>query len=138
MKSVAGEYFPQTEQIDWLLSLTQEIENLYRSPLTFSDGSLTVNMRDLSRFIKVYEKALTDTDVSCHAIMHAFNSAYLMKEGITNKQREKCLNLVQESYLRLTNAGDDASQVVPKTAHIRVDEEQGLVFDGLIKSKVMF
>lgn len=59
-------------------------------------------MRDLSRFIKVYEKALKDTDETSRAIMHAFNTAYLMKEGVTNSMREKCLKLVQESYLRMT------------------------------------
>ncbi len=101
------------------------------------DGSLSINMRDLSRFIKVYEKALKDTNVTSRAIMHAFNSAYLMKEGVTDTMREKCLKLVQDSYLKMTGQEAEIQDLmIPKTSHLRVDEIQGLVFDGLLKSKV--
>ena len=60
LASIAGEYFPEAEQIEWLLNMTQEIEQTCRS-MQFTSESSSVNMRDLSRFIKMYSRALEQT-----------------------------------------------------------------------------
>ena len=51
---------------------------------------LSINMRDLSRFIKIYENALASSGLKTESILHAFNTAYLMKEGVTDTNRQKC------------------------------------------------
>ena len=60
LASIAGEFFPEAEHIEWLLNMTQEIEQTCRS-LQFTSESSSVNMRDLSRFIKMYSRALEQT-----------------------------------------------------------------------------
>ena len=54
-------------------------------------------MRDLSRFIRVYKQALVEAS-PLQAILHAFNSTYLMKEGVTDAKRQQCLHKVNEAF----------------------------------------
>ena len=60
MREIAGDTFPDPEQIDWLLALTQEVEKITSSAYNLSDGG-AVNMRDLSRFLRVYKRAAGST-----------------------------------------------------------------------------
>ena len=88
MKEVAGDAFEHSDQIDWLLTLTQEVEKIIAS--RYDDGG-AVNMRDLSRFLRIYKRAISSEVSQLQAILHAFNSTYLMKEGVTVAKRELCL-----------------------------------------------
>ena len=59
LKSIAGDFFSAPDQIDWLLQMTQEVEALCSSLV--AKDECTVNMRDLSRFVRIYEAALGRT-----------------------------------------------------------------------------
>lgn len=53
-----------------------------------------VNMRDLSRFLRVYKQALVGNATSLQAILYAFNCTYLLKEGVTDAKRQNCLKII--------------------------------------------
>ena len=59
LRSIAADIFPNPDQIDWLLALTQEIERICTDARTmlFDNKATSVNMRDLSRFLQVYKLA---------------------------------------------------------------------------------
>ena len=56
LREVASETFEDPKQIDWLLELTQKVEKITAS-FRLAEGG-TVNMRDLSRFLRVYQRAV--------------------------------------------------------------------------------
>lgn len=84
MKSISGDIFQTQEEIDWLLELTMQIERVCSRA---SVDDTAVNMRDLSRFLRVYKQALAGNATSLQSVLYAFNCTYLLKEGVTNGKR---------------------------------------------------
>ena len=104
LREVASETFEDPKQIDWLLELTQKIEKITAS-FRLAEGG-TVNMRDLSRFLRVYQRAVKpDRSNQLPAILHAFNTTYLMKEGVTGAKREVCLRMIRDAFEAMADAG---------------------------------
>ena len=104
LREVASETFEDPKQIDWLLELTQKVEKITAS-FRLAEGG-TVNMRDLSRFLRVYQRAVKpDRSNQLPAILHAFNTTYLMKEGVTGAKREVCLRMIRDAFEAMADAG---------------------------------
>ena len=104
LREVASETFEDPKQIDWLLELTQKVEKITAS-FRLAEGG-TVNMRDLSRFLRVYQRAVKpDGSNQLPAILHAFNTTYLMKEGVTGAKREVCLRMIRDAFEAMADEG---------------------------------
>ena len=95
-------------------------------------------MRDLSRFIRVYKQALFEQASPLQALLHAFNSTYLMKEGVTESKRRQCLQRVNLEFCDQAHQEFSPYQQLPFTASVRVEESHGLVFEGLLRSSINF
>ena len=67
-----------------------------------------------------------------------------MKEGVTEEKRERCLRRISEAFAEqqinqeVVEKGHVIENTLPYTSHVRVDEESGLVFDGLVRSTINF
>lgn len=71
-----------------------------------------VNMRDLSRFLRVYQQAVVESSANqLQAILYAFNSTYLMKQEVTPVKRDKCLKRIVEAFSEQKNLQETTSDL---------------------------
>ena len=95
LNSLAGDVFKTQAEVDWLLQLTIKIEKACFSGVGHVEGTISVNMRDLSRFLRIYKQVLArGQSTYLQAILYAFNCTYLLKEGVSEEKRQHCLRLI--------------------------------------------
>ena len=70
-------------------------------------------MRDLSRFLRVYQRASSSSQqvTLLQAILYAFNSTYLMKEGVTDAKREQALHKIRDAFNEQVELADQETTV---------------------------
>ena len=90
-------------------------------------------MRDLSRLLTIFRQSLGSGANRDASLLHAFNTCYLMREGVSPDIRSKCVAAIIQSGL--IDSEVVAQDEIPLTPLVRIGDGS-LNFSGLLKSSV--
>ncbi len=88
-------------------------------------------MRDLSRLLKIFRQSLANGVNRDSSLLHAFNTCYLMREGVSAELRTKCIDSIMQSGLLTDIDSFKGGNELPLTPLVRIGDGH-LNFNGLL------